>query len=79
MANTTYQTPVINTPAKEDAALDKLQELINHVRQSALNGYPAHIFSIVFDQGGTNRITVILSGPLPNQAQTDRYNFTLVP
>ena len=79
MANTTYITPVVDTLAKEAVALDKLMELIAHLQHTAQNNYPAHLISVVWDQFGTKRITVVLSGPLPNAAQTTRYNFTLVP
>lgn len=79
MANATYVSPVINTQAKEIAALNAAKELIEHVIDGlkGRNNYPAHLFSLVFDQG-TNIITIVLSGPLPNLAQTVRYNLTAV-
>lgn len=78
MAQTTYQSPVINTTPKEVAALDALAILTHHIRDG-INGTGAytniHLLSAVFDQGGTNRITIILTNPLPAD-QVARYNLT---
>lgn len=76
MANTTYVSPVINTPAKKVAAYAALSVLIAHI-QAGTGGYTMDLLSAVFDQV-TRIITIVLTNPLPSQVQIDRYNLTLV-
>jgi len=75
MANTTYVSPVINTAPKKLAAYESLMSLLTHIRFGT-GGYTMDLVSVVFDQG-TKIITIVLTDPLPNQAQVDRYNLTL--
>jgi len=76
MANTTYVSPVVNTPAKVKAAYAALSVLIAHI-QAGTGGYTMDLLSVIFDQV-TKIITIVLTGPLPSQAQVDRYNLTQV-
>jgi hypothetical protein len=79
MAQTTYQSPVINTQPKRDAAYDALAVLIQHIR-AGTGGYGTiDLVQADFSITTANRITVVLTNPLPSQAQIDRYNLTVVP
>lgn len=80
MANTTYISPVINAGNKL-IAYNALTLLISHIVQNQTSGtglYQMDILSVIHDTGGTNRIQVILTDPLP-PGQVARYNLTLVP
>lgn len=80
MANTTYVSVVINTPAKKVQAYDALAILIQHIQFTAATGlgaYTMDLVSVVFDQI-TKIITVILTDPLPT-GQVARYGLTLGP
>lgn len=74
MAAATYVSPVINTAAKRDTAYDDLATLIQHIRLGT-GGYTMDLTSVVLDQV-THLITIILTAPLPNQVQVDRYHLT---
>lgn len=80
MAITTYITPIIaapNLPAKKQIAYSKLQELIQHI-MAGTGGYTMDLISADFSVTNAQRITVVLTDPLPNQLQIDRYNLTQV-
>lgn len=81
MANTTYQSPVIAAPnlaAKRKAAYEALTVLFLHIREGT-GGYTMDLVSVDFGITTAQRITVVLTAPLPDQVQVDRYNLTLVP
>lgn len=80
MANTTYQSAVIaapNLPQKKALAYDALSTLIAHIR-AGTGGYTMDLVSADFGVTTAQRITIVLTAPLPNQAQVDRYLLTLV-
>lgn len=78
MANTTYQSPVINTAAKRSAVYDAAAVLLQHVGPQT-GGYTLDLVSMDFGVTVAQRLTVTLSNPLPSQAALDKYNLTLVP
>lgn len=75
MAQTTYTSPVINTPAKKAAAYESLTVLIFHIR-AGTGGYTMDLLSVVFSQV-TQIITVVTTDPIP-VGQLPRYNLTVV-
>lgn len=80
MANVTYQSPVIAAPnlaAKKRAAYDALSVLLAHLRETT-GGYTMDLVSADFGVTTAQRITIVLTAALPDQAQIDRYNLTLV-
>lgn len=80
MANTTYVSPVINAGNKL-IAYNAVSILIDHIVQNQTSGtglYQMDLLSVIHDTGGTNRIQIILTNPLP-AGQVARYNLTLVP
>jgi hypothetical protein len=78
VANTTYQSPVINTAPKRVAAYDALSILLAHIR-AGTGGYTMDIVTLDFGITTAQRITLTLTDPLPSQAQIDRYGVTAVP
>lgn len=81
MANTSYQSPVIAAPnlaAKKRAAYDALSVLVAHLREGT-GGYTMDLISVDFGITTAQKITVVLTAPLPDQQQVDRYNLTLGP
>lgn len=77
MANTTYQSILINTADRRDAALQRASELFMHMAYRT-GGYTMNFVSMDFGLTTPNRITITLSDPLPSPEQEARYSLTRV-
>jgi hypothetical protein len=77
MAQTTYQSPVINTAPKRTAAYDALTTLFQHIK-AGTGGYTMDLVQADFGVTTAQRVTVTLTAALPNQVQIDRYGLTVV-
>lgn len=76
MANTIYQSPVINTGPKRDKAYKDLVILLEHINAQGIYGieYVQSDFGIT----AAGKFTITLSGPIPSGAQLGRYQLTQI-
>ena len=77
MANAVYQSPVLNTQAKQTLALQKASELFAHLAAGS-GGYTMSFVSADVGITLAQVLTITLSAPLPDQPQTDRYLLTRI-
>ena len=77
MANTTYQSVLINTTDLRDKALMRASELFMHM-SFRTGGYTMNFVRMDFGETTPNRVTITLSDPLPSPEQEARYGLTRV-
>lgn len=64
MANATYQTPIINTQPKREAAYEGAIVILQHLKAQT-GGYNLDLVSLDFSVTAANRITFTTTGQLP--------------
>jgi hypothetical protein len=77
MANAVYQSPSITTQAQKKAALISAAVLFEHLA-AGTGGYTVDYVQSDFGITAANKLTITLTGPLPDAAQTTRYNLTQI-